>query len=96
MESNGNDNDNDSQKIIEQTVENKNKNDNETENESTKTYSLVEIEDFLKNNKVPPGIKEYDDMPEIGTVEITKSTIEKIKKPWENDDNIKNLKLFEN
>ncbi len=80
---------NDSEKIIEQIK------DDETEKDTTKIYSLVEIEDFLKNNKVPPGIKEYDDMPEIGSVEITKSTIEKIKKPWENDDNIKNLKFYE-
>ncbi len=44
----------------------------------TQKLSLAELEEMLKNDIKPPGIKEYDDMP---SEEIQTPTENKIEKP---------------
>lgn len=63
------------------------------DNTQEKRYSLLEIEDFLVNNRVPPGIEEYNDMPSDEQIIPTESKVEKIKKPWETEENLKNLNI---
>ncbi len=65
------------------------------QSDSTIKLSLVEIEEFLRSNKLPPGIREYDDNPPLENQLPTLNTIEKLKKPWETEDNIKNLNFLE-
>ena len=62
-------------------------------NQSTPKYSLLDLEEFLKNNITPPGIKEYNDLPPIEGIEATQSKLTKVKKPWESENNVKNLNL---
>jgi hypothetical protein len=57
--------------------------------------SLVEIEEFLRSNKIPPGIKQYDDIPSLENQLPSSSTIEKLKKPWETEENIKKLNFLQ-
>ncbi len=64
--------------------------------EPVQTYSFLDIEEFLKNDKIPPGIKEYDDLPGLDPVKASESKIEKQKKPWENDENIQKLDFTKN
>ncbi len=52
---------------------------NENEYETQK-YSLAELEDMLRNDIKPPGIKEYDDMPAIQEQTASSNKIEKPKK----------------
>jgi hypothetical protein len=52
---------------------------NESEYETQK-YSLVELEEMLKNDIKPPGIKEYDDMPSLDNQTASENKIEKPKK----------------
>lgn len=58
-------------------------------------YTLSQLEEFLKNKIVPPGIEEYDDLPPEEPLTATSSKIKKQKKPWENDNNIDNSQKFE-
>jgi hypothetical protein len=53
------------------------KNENECE---TQKYSLAELEDMLKNDIKPNGIKEYDDMPLEDPQAPSDNKIEKPKK----------------
>ena len=64
--------------------------------DTMQTYSFLDIEEFLKSGKVPPGIKEYDDLPAIEPSQPSESKVVKAKKPWETDDNLKNLNFIEN
>ena len=69
----------------------KNIDDNKTieqENHNNKNYSIWEIEEFLKNNQLPPGIKTYEDMPPGIPLKASENVIPKIKKPWETKENI--------
>lgn len=45
----------------------------------TKKYSLVELEDLLSQGKIPPGIKEYNDLPDDNPVG-SENKIKKVKK----------------
>ena len=60
----------------------------DSENHCIKNYSIWEIEEFLKNNQLPPGIKNYEDMPPEIPLKASESLIPKIKKPWETRENI--------
>jgi hypothetical protein len=55
------------------------KNENEFE---TQKYSLAELEEMLKNDIKPPGIKEYNDMPLEEPQAPSDSKIEKPKKVY--------------
>jgi hypothetical protein len=70
-----------------------NNNNSEDDNIETRSYSIWEIEEFLKNNQLPPGIKTYEDMPPDMPLKPSESKIKKSLKPWETQENIEQ---FEN
>ena len=53
---------------------------NKKEENNQQKYGLMELEEMLKNNIIPPGIVEYDDMPPEIALEASESKINKIKK----------------
>ena len=66
---------------IDQDKENMDDNNTtEQENHHNKNYSIWEIEEFLKNNQLPPGIKTYEDMPPGIPLKASESLIPKMKK----------------
>lgn len=50
------------------------------ENKDKKQYSLIDLEEMLKNNIKPPGILEYNDLPPEIPLEPSQSKKEKAKK----------------
>jgi hypothetical protein len=64
----------------------------EEENIEIRSYSIWEIEEFLKNNQLPPGIKTYEDMPPEIAIKPSENKITKAKKPWETQENIEHFK----
>jgi hypothetical protein len=85
--------------IVEEMSNQGNPNISKNEQNSTEilqTYSFLDIEEFLKNGKIPPGIKEYDDLPSLESCKPSESQVIKTKKPWETDENSKNLNFIEN
>jgi len=70
-----------------------NNNYSEEKHIETRSYSIWEIEEFLKNNQLPPGIKTYEDMPPDMPLKPSESKVKKSKKPWETQENIEQ---FEN
>jgi len=68
----------------------------ENSSETLQSYSILDIEEFLKNGKIPPGIKEYDDLPSLESSKPSESHISKCKKPWDTDENFQNLNFIEN
>ncbi len=69
---------------------------NQISSDTMQTYSFLDIEEFLKSGKIPPGIKEYNDLPAFEPSQPSESKVAKTKKPWETDDNLKNLNFIEN
>jgi hypothetical protein len=45
----------------------------ENSTETLQSYSILDIEEFLKNGKIPPGIKEYDDLPSLESCKPSES-----------------------
>lgn len=66
------------------------------QSEQLKKYTLEDVEEFLKKGISPPGIKQYNDLPSEEKVQPTECKLEKKKKPWETDENIKTLNFITN
>lgn len=62
-------------------------NKEEENNNPHQRYGLMELEEMLKNNLMPPGIMQFDDLPPEVALEASQSVIQKAKKPWESNDN---------
>jgi len=56
------------------------KNNENVEQGEEKRLTLTEIEYYLENNIIPPGVKEYNDLPPDYKQEPSKSNISKMKK----------------
>jgi hypothetical protein len=69
--------------------------DRNANDQQLESYTLADIEDYLTKGITPPGIKVYNDLPSSDYVQPTESKIEKIKKPWETDENKKSLNFLE-